>query len=1105
MDQQSEGISVEAWARGNGLQREPTAMHLHRTLLELAKDPSVTVVSFMESARDYPEELSLTDDYGLDADASHGSSPSFGSMRSLDMEFGSGKGGSSNDQMFLSQRLKQKTGLTRMAAAASATAAAARAHALNAIGGSGVAGSGDAEERVTFERNLTALHYLFGRAEENFGFDVIAELISLDEDCLGRNSSWQRTPVHHLLQHNKLSEELIVAIHVGDKGALVKKDRWGGTPLCRYFKRNPVSVGMDVENDLVVRTLCSASGYWGLSVLSCSNEAFTVSVEGAQASAKYSAGRLPPKFNVLFGGNLFEVESFVRDFMKIRDDDVDEFLLESRIKFLFLLLPLRTPTKYGLTPTQGLQLVTRVLISMENVYADASGKGSDEAKQRWMGAFADAALFMIQDDQMLRGMLSDPPSKAAVEALSSTEFMTTVLSYKFSSGPILLFLGEFALHIFLFALVISNMVSTVSHIYLAVPALLINLYFTVREVHFMWKVRAQEMVSYSHGRVQEAWGGMGKQAKRRNSLTNEELNIGSKKKTSAEVKSLFRAAVLKAAREQAAKSVSEAESSNDSDSFRANADWTDNPFQRIKKTESERFTGFSNKRQNALLESPSPRTSIPARRAGGLAAAMPGIAHAVASSGEGSRGNADELIDGEGGDGDDLEGGGGLEAMVEGLSRFVTIYLGLAESWRHSAFNWINLGSHVCCWITIVNMLVVAAEGVSNCDGNTTSGDRWARGHHWVLSLHVCTIFFLSLRVLGFLRGTSIEMATFVLMLQEITWRVQTFLMMLLWILFSFALAYHVLLVGEDLDDDTWSSFHGSLWTLWGYAITGEMDDTAFPTAGAYPLFAIFGLAIVIVMMNILIAIVSDAFEDSMRRSAPLFWRARVDLIASYEHVLPTLNEDPQKLLSTTGIALSERSVLPPRTWQYRCLKVQEGLVFTALVCGIVVFELIYVSSLTDDCSNKNNDDDSFDDAFWWSFGVSMFFFAEILLRYYNWKHSIKSMRLRDGKAASATSLGSGNFFTDKFRVLDAAIVVMDLAINLLQIIFILKFSEEELKGGGGCEARSSAALSPRCTRRSSLADLQVCRKAHGALAALRETGQARGRRLPHRSPPDPR
>jgi hypothetical protein len=70
------------------------------------------------------------------------------------------------------------------------------------------------------------------------------------------------------------------------------------------------------------------------------------------------------------------------------------------------------------------------------------------------------------------------------------------------------------------------------------------------------------------------------------------------------------------------------------------------------------------------------------------------------------------------------------------------------------------------------------------------------------------------------------------------------------------------------------------------------VDDTAFPVTSSYVLFSAFGLAIIIIMMNILIAIVSDSYTDAIQRSSPLFWRARVDLIAEYEPLMPKLHDD---------------------------------------------------------------------------------------------------------------------------------------------------------------------------------------------------------------------
>ena len=82
----------------------------------------------------------------------------------------------------------------------------------------------------------------------------------------------------------------------------------------------------------------------------------------------------------------------------------------------------------------------------------------------------------------------------------------------------------------------------------------------------------------------------------------------------------------------------------------------------------------------------------------------------------------------------------------------------------------------------------------------------------WVIFLHVLTVFFLWLRCLGFLRGTGIKMATFILMIQDISWNIDTFLVVLFLILLMFATLYHILLADSELQDDEWGEFGSSLW-----------------------------------------------------------------------------------------------------------------------------------------------------------------------------------------------------------------------------------------------------------------------------------------------------
>jgi len=57
-------------------------------------------------------------------------------------------------------------------------------------------------------------------------------------------------------------------------------------------------------------------------------------------------------------------------------------------------------------------------------------------------------------------------------------------------------------------------------------------------------------------------------------------------------------------------------------------------------------------------------------------------------------------------------------------------------------------------------------------------------------------------------------------------------------------------------------------------------------------------------------------------------------------------------------------------TWQARSLVFQEGMVATAIVCGLVLFELLYVAGLADEGAK-----------FLWGLAISAVFFGELCLR----------------------------------------------------------------------------------------------------------------------------
>ena len=77
-----------------------------------------------------------------------------------------------------------------------------------------------------------------------------------------------------------------------------------------------------------------------------------------------------------------------------------------------------------------------------------------EKRTCWIGASADVAMGLIQDPELLKGLLAEAPSKRSIEAVASTAFIGVILQYKFLAGPVLVFAGECFLFMVFFAMVL---------------------------------------------------------------------------------------------------------------------------------------------------------------------------------------------------------------------------------------------------------------------------------------------------------------------------------------------------------------------------------------------------------------------------------------------------------------------------------------------------------------------------------------------------------------------------------------------------------------------------------------------------------------------------
>ena len=308
----------------------------HRSLLDLAKDSSTTSAQFLAAARAHPEELTMTEESAGKTNHTH-TSPTTGFHAYNSFVDG------------------VVSGVTK-----------------------GLSAGLDLGATADEEKGLTPVHLFLARAADLTFYEIFS-LYELEQNCFIRLTTLNRTPVHHLLKLNaRFSADVLDALHKCDSKFLLRLDRKYKTPLDLYFKQT-LDSKMEMS-DRIVHMLCSQPGSWGISALAHSTEAYRS--HSARFTSKRSRqgsfsrvydtedqsdsdhAELPERFRNFLTGSPWELERFVRELMIEGDAET----ITANIKFLFVLLPLRSPTKYGLSSTQGVQLMTRIINTISYIY-----------------------------------------------------------------------------------------------------------------------------------------------------------------------------------------------------------------------------------------------------------------------------------------------------------------------------------------------------------------------------------------------------------------------------------------------------------------------------------------------------------------------------------------------------------------------------------------------------------------------------------------------------------------------------------------------------------------------------------------------------------------
>ena len=224
----------------------------------------------------------------------------------------------------------------------------------------------------------------------------------------------------------------------------------------------------------------------------------------------------------------------------------------------------------------------------------------------------------------------------------------------------------------------------------------------------------------------------------------------------------------------------------------------------------------------------------------------------------------------------------------------------ISTGFRTDAWNWVNMTKVICVGIELVTqwdgILTEEKSAVYGSNGSIHQGARTAVAAIGALLLWI--------QIVWLLKDLHPRFATFVLMVKQIFFEIIYFLIIFILMLLGFAHMYSIIYrsVAEELlaipsvsfPEDSGTPLYAKRWlealrTVFLLALGDLGFFDAFNEARADQVywselgwFFLSKFVVVLLLMNILIAIVSDAYDDAMARSEKLFWFSRLDLIAEY-------------------------------------------------------------------------------------------------------------------------------------------------------------------------------------------------------------------------------
>ena len=219
------------------------------------------------------------------------------------------------------------------------------------------------------------------------------------------------------------------------------------------------------------------------------------------------------------------------------------------------------------------------------------------------------------------------------------------------------------------------------------------------------------------------------------------------------------------------------------------------------------------------------------------------------------------------------------------------VWFGFPTAWRNNPWKMTNL----CINAFVLRMFITMFLQHGDL---TNSKERW---------FSVVAVILQWLQFIIYLSTFNQSLSTYILMVAIIAKNAKYFLLLLLVILLGFGHAFFIAFRNEDFTSNAndvlnpWKTAVEAMSTVVFMALGLRTFEETFPEADSNDeggdhlstrlyvslmAFFVFSIMISIIMLNLLIAVVTDSYDDAITRSAMLFWYSRLLMVAEYGTLL---------------------------------------------------------------------------------------------------------------------------------------------------------------------------------------------------------------------------